>query len=104
MSVFEELSLSEEEYEMLDLEWEEDRGHGDEVIYSYYTYVPEHTPDKILRRNQWTVGQKIEVSPNAFDEEEYECPECKCAPCECAEISRNTRDAVEKDDRQERRR
>ncbi|WP_447874230.1 hypothetical protein [Serratia fonticola] len=104
MSAWEELALSEEEYDTLDIEWQEDRGNSGEMAYSYYAYVPENTSEHILSRNRWVVGQRIEVSLNAFDEEFEPCPGCMDDPCRCAEIDRDMHEAVEKDDRQERRR
>lgn len=104
MSVWGELALSEEEYDALDIEWEENRGNSGEMAYSYYAHVPENTPAHILSRNHWVVGQRIEVSLNAFDEELELCPDCMDDPCRCAELDRDIREAVERDDRQERRR
>lgn len=69
-----------------------------------------HTPANILQRNNWVVGELIEVSVNAFDDEqgddedEWRCPECMENPCECAAMNRYIREQVDKSDNDDRRR
>lgn len=105
MSAWEELGLSEEEFDELDLQWDEDTGGAGEMVYGYVSYVPEHTPAHILQRNDWAVGDTLEVSVNAFDDEnEGLCPECMDNPCSCAEMNRYIQEQVDRSDREDRRR
>lgn len=41
--------------------------------------------------------------PNLNELDNTSCPECHCDPCECAQIAHDIDDAIERDDRQERR-
>lgn len=71
MSICEELGLSRDELDGLDLEWMEDTGSSDSTVYGYYAYVPAHTPTVILARNGWSVGEKIDVSVSAFEDDSW---------------------------------
>ncbi|HIF9499339.1 TPA: hypothetical protein ACX6SJ_003861 [Photobacterium damselae] len=41
--------------------------------------------------------------PNSNKVDNTSCPECKSDPCECAQIARDIAEAIERDNRQERR-
>ncbi|EKQ7193167.1 hypothetical protein OGU21_15235 [Klebsiella oxytoca] len=65
------LDLTDEE--LLEMGLDEDQIHPDtgssgEMIYSYYFNVPEETPDEILKNKGWSVGDRIEIDLNFFDE------------------------------------
>ncbi|WP_370553397.1 hypothetical protein [Edwardsiella tarda] len=105
MSAWVELGLSEEEFNDLNFEWFENTGSSGEATYGFFSYIPEHTPEEILQRNGWSVGNMVEVSLNAFDdEEEWLCPNCMNNPCECAEMDRYISEQVYKSDRDDKRR
>lgn len=108
MTAWEELELSKDEFDSLDLTWEENVGSKGEMVYEYYSYVPSHTPVEILERKGWKVGDLIQVSIGAFsshydDDDDLACSECGCYPCECRQISEDIQRAVDKDDRREQR-
>ncbi|HBX5829880.1 TPA: hypothetical protein MH615_06470 [Klebsiella pneumoniae] len=65
------LDLTDEE--LLDMGLDEDQiypdtGSSGEMIYSYYFNVPEETPNEILKSKGWSVGDRIEIDLNYFDE------------------------------------
>jgi hypothetical protein len=55
--------LTDEQYEDLNLEFQEDSGSSGEMLYSYWFEVPEHTPVDILEITGWRVGQLINDIP-----------------------------------------
>lgn len=110
MSAWVELELSEEEFNDIGFEWFENTGSSDEATYGFFAYIPEHTPEEILQRNGWSVGDMVAVSLNAFDdeqgddEEEWLCPNCMTDPCDCAAMNRYISEQVYKSDRDDERR
>jgi len=57
------LGLTDEQYDELDLELQEDTGSSGEMVYSYWFYVPEHTSTEILEVTGWKAGQLINGIP-----------------------------------------
>lgn len=65
------LGITDAQLEELNLEFHEDTGSSGEMVYSYYFYVPDNTPQKILEITGWKPGQLINGIPvNVFDEED----------------------------------
>lgn len=67
MSISEELNVSEDELEEMDLQWEEETGNSGEGRYGYYAYITESAPEAVLARNGWKVGDVVRVGPSAFE-------------------------------------
>jgi len=57
------LGLTDDQYDELDPELQEDMGHSGEMLYSYWFYVPEHASSEILEVTGWRVGQLINGIP-----------------------------------------
>ncbi|APD94635.1 hypothetical protein BM523_11775 [Alteromonas mediterranea] len=57
------LGLTEEELVELDIEWLESKGSSGEMAYCFYFYVPDSTPQDILDKTGWEVGQLITDIP-----------------------------------------
>jgi hypothetical protein len=53
------LELTDEEFDIMDISFQEDTGSSGEMTYSYYFNVPENTPTEVLNRKQWKVGQPV---------------------------------------------
>jgi len=70
-----ELDLTDEELDSIPLAPEdlgENTGHSGDMVYEYYFYVPDTTPEEILQKKEWKIGDCIYVSLNAFDEPDQE--------------------------------
>jgi len=57
------LGLTDDQYDELDPELQEDMGHSGEMLYSYWFSVPEHASSEILEVTGWRVGQLINGIP-----------------------------------------
>lgn len=74
----EELKIPEEfhdEYLSLDVEYNEETGSSGDGFYGFYFEVPEEASEEILNVMNWSKGDTIRLSCNAFDSpdpEEYE--------------------------------
>ncbi|MBZ5486917.1 hypothetical protein HW452_05195 [Halomonas aquamarina] len=68
--IADELGLTVDEVEEVGIEdlIDEDTGSSGETTYSYYFNVPENTPKHILDKKAWSVGDRVELSLNTFDE------------------------------------
>lgn len=66
----EELGLTDEEVESLDLEFHTNTGNSGQMPYNYYFEVPEGAPVEILEKKGWKIGETIEVSLSALDDSE----------------------------------
>lgn len=67
------LELTDEELEDMGLDEDDiypDEGNSGEMIYSYYFNVPENTPDHILAKKNWSLGQRVEIDLSYFDDQE----------------------------------
>lgn len=65
------LKLTDEQLEEMGLDEDQifaDTGSSGEMIYSYYFNVPEETPNKILKKKKWAIGDRVEIDLNYFDE------------------------------------
>jgi hypothetical protein len=68
-----ELGLSDEELDSIPLEPQDldlDEGSSGETPTEYYFYVPDSTPEEILEKKGWEIGERIGVSLNIFDEDD----------------------------------
>ncbi|WP_034913168.1 MULTISPECIES: hypothetical protein [Erwinia] len=71
----ETLGLTEEEIEVLGLQstdLQEDADKSGETSYSYYFTVPETTPQRILGKKGWSIGDRVDVDPALFREPDRE--------------------------------
>ncbi|MDN3384396.1 helix-turn-helix transcriptional regulator [Pseudoalteromonas sp. APC 3358] len=57
------LGLTDEQYDELDIELNEDTGSSGEMVYSYWFNVPETASAEILENTGWKVGQLINGIP-----------------------------------------
>ena len=67
------LELTDEELEEMDLDEDDiypDEGNSGEMVYSYYFIVPENTPDHILGKKDWSLGDRVEIDLGYFDDPE----------------------------------
>ncbi|WP_194206791.1 hypothetical protein [Superficieibacter sp. 1612_C1] len=67
------LGLTDEQLEEMGLDEDSihpDTGYSGEMPYSYYFNVPEDTPKEILEEKGWSVGERIEIDLNFFDDPE----------------------------------
>jgi len=64
------LGITDDQYEQLDIELEEDTGSSGEMVYSYHFYVPENTPEDVLLLTGWKLGQLINGIPKNVVEDE----------------------------------
>ena len=60
--------ITAEQFEELGVELMEDSGSSGDMVYSYYFYVPEDTPDDILDNTGWKPGQLIGGIPTSIME------------------------------------
>ncbi|MFJ5427685.1 MULTISPECIES: hypothetical protein [Pectobacterium] len=69
-----ELGLTLEEIESIPLDADSDvhsdDGNSGNQVYSFYFNVPDTTPEEILDKKCWEIGERVELSLNIFDEEE----------------------------------
>lgn len=67
------LELTDEELEEMGLDEDDiypNESKSGEMIYSYYFIVPENTPDYILGSKDWSLGDRVEIDLNYFDDVE----------------------------------
>lgn len=65
------LELTDEDLEEMGIDDEDilpDEGSSGETVYSYYFNVPEDTPDHILAKKGWSLGERVEIDLNYFDD------------------------------------
>lgn len=58
------LEITDRDWEMMGAELNENTGHSDETIYSYWFEVPEGTPEEILEKTGWEIGQTVNNIPS----------------------------------------
>lgn len=66
-----ELELTDDELDSIPLspeDLEENTGHSGDMVYEYYFYVPDTTPEDILSKKGWKIGECVYLSINVFDE------------------------------------
>jgi len=69
------LDLTDEELEEIGLDEDDifpDTGNSGDMIYSYYFNVPEQTPQHILEKKGWVIGERVEIDRNFFDDDDSE--------------------------------
>lgn len=64
-----QLGLTEEELQELDLEIHENAGSSGEMIYGYYFVVSESIPPEILEKTTWNIGDTVNIPINAMDDD-----------------------------------
>ena len=69
-NVYEELGIPSEwqdEFNSWGVDFEENTGSSGDMVYDYYFYVPEQADPDFLSEMNWSVGECLRVSVNAFD-------------------------------------
>ncbi|WP_414147597.1 hypothetical protein ACMGGR_18860 [Erwinia sp. BNK-24-b] len=62
------LGLTEEELDEMDLDAEDlDEGKVDEEKTTFYFNVPDNTPQHILGKKGWSIGDRVEVPIDLFN-------------------------------------
>ncbi|WP_380184060.1 hypothetical protein [Kalamiella sp. sgz302252] len=63
-----QLGLSEEELDEMDLDPEDlDEGEVDEESNTFFFTVPENTPQRILGKKGWSIGERVKVPVDLFN-------------------------------------
>lgn len=70
-----ELELTDDELDSIPLspeDLEENTGHSGDMVYEYYFYVADTTPEDILSKKGWEIGECVYLSINVFDDPDSE--------------------------------
>ncbi|MFW2327006.1 MULTISPECIES: hypothetical protein [Aeromonas] len=57
------LEITDDEWDEMGAELNANTGHSDDMVYSYWFEVPEGTPEDLLEKTGWKVGQTISDIP-----------------------------------------
>lgn len=71
--IFEELEIPEEwqdEFISWEVEFHDCSGSSGDMVYGYYFSVPEEANIEFLKVMEWKLGESVELSINALDQEE----------------------------------
>lgn len=58
------------DFDCLDIDYNEDTGSHDEMVYGYYFIVPEDAAPELLKAMEWDVGDSIAVDKWVIENEE----------------------------------